>query len=204
LIHRLDGVSRAVGHLSGWLCLLLLLITVEQVIARYLFQGASIALQELQWHLFGAMFTLSMAWSLKDNQHVRVDLFHDKFSPRVKNGIEVFGLVLFVMPMATILIVYGWQDVMTARSYTSPYPIDHYTQMVTEQGQFLYNILSPIENLARKTVLVGESSSMSSGLEARWIPKAFIPIGGVLLLFQAFLQTLKVFFPDYSEAHAGN
>jgi len=203
LLHRLDGISQAVGRLCGWLCLILALITVEQVIARYLFQGASIAAQELQWHLFGAIFTLSMAWSLKEDQHVRVDLFHDRFSPGMKKGIEVFGLILFVMPIALVLIIYGWDDVATARSYTNPYPADHYASMLGQSGDVFYNMVAPLESLARKSILVGESSPMSSGLEARWIPKAFIPLGGALLLLQALLQVLKIFFPE-KDTNSGN
>lgn len=192
MIHRLEGLSRLFGWLSGWLCVILLFVTVEQVVARYLFQGASIALQELQWHLFGAIFTLSMAWSLRENQHVRVDLLHDRFSPKVRNIIEVFGLLMFVVPMSLVLIIYGWDEVIRARSYTNPTAIDHYTLMVTSPNSFLYEVLSPVESLARKTILVGETSAMSSGLEARWIPKALIPLGGCLLLFQAIIQSFMI------------
>jgi TRAP-type mannitol/chloroaromatic compound transport system permease small subunit len=51
------------------------------VVLRYAFNNSSIALQELEWHLFSAMFLLSIAYGLQNDTHVRVDVFYLNFSP---------------------------------------------------------------------------------------------------------------------------
>ena len=72
LINRLNFYAAKV---SGFLTFLLVLLTTEQVISRYVFNDSSIALQELEWHIFAAIFLLAAPYTLAQDEHVRVDIF---------------------------------------------------------------------------------------------------------------------------------
>lgn len=77
------------------------------VILRYVFNNSSIALQEMEWHLFSAMFLLGIAYTLQKDAHVRVDIFYAKFSAKKQAVINIFGFYLFVLPISLLVIYYG-------------------------------------------------------------------------------------------------
>jgi len=180
----IDSITAFFAGLSGWLCLLLVLLTVQQVIARYVFNSSSIALQELQWHLFGFIFLLAAAHALKTDQHVRVDIIYSSRSPKTRALIDTAGILFFLLPVCGFLIYYGIRYTAFTLAFDNPRPPDHYTLQFSEPGTILYSILGNIEAILRRFVLVGEISG-SGGLEARWIIKAAIPFGFLLLLLQA-------------------
>jgi TRAP-type mannitol/chloroaromatic compound transport system permease small subunit len=70
-------------------------------VLRYAFNNSSIALQELEWHLFSAMFLLSIAYGLQNDTHVRVDVFYLNFSPKTQALINIIGSVVFKTPKIT-------------------------------------------------------------------------------------------------------
>lgn len=104
-----DQMSGAFGWLAGWLCILMIVIVFVDVIARYLFESGSIAMQEMEWHLFAAVFLLGAAYTMRENANVRVDVFYTKMSRRKKAVVDLFGTVFFVIPMCT-LIMYSSYD----------------------------------------------------------------------------------------------
>ncbi|WP_295003604.1 TRAP transporter small permease subunit [Sulfurimonas sp.] len=72
---------------------------------RYLFSSGSTALQELEWHFFDVVMLLSLAYTLKHNAHVRVDIFYDNFSLKTQTLINILSVVFFILPFS-FLIVY--------------------------------------------------------------------------------------------------
>jgi TRAP-type mannitol/chloroaromatic compound transport system permease small subunit len=76
------------------------------VVLRYAFNNSSIALQELEWHLFSAMFLLSIAYGLQNDIHVRVDVFYLNFSPKTQALINIIGSAVFILPIS-LLITYA-------------------------------------------------------------------------------------------------
>lgn len=170
--------------MSGVCCLLLILLTVQQVVARYFFSSGSIAMQELQWHLFGAVFLLAMGTAMRHDAHVRVDLFYHRMGKKKRALVDFFGILFFVLPLSYVLMIYGWEDVSRARSYPSSIAIDHYTQRFFPQGSAWAGASAALEAWMRQSILVGEVSPNASGLEARWIPRAFIPLGAFFLMLQ--------------------
>ena len=101
-----DRFSDAMGWIAGVLNLAMLLNVFYDAIMRYFFNSGSIALQELEWHLFAMVFLFGMAYGLKEDSHVRVDVLYDRFSPRWKAIVNIGGTVLFLLPLS-ILIVEG-------------------------------------------------------------------------------------------------
>lgn len=103
------GISGAVGWLAGWLCILMIGVVFIDVIARYFFQAGSIAMQELEWHLFAAVFLLGAAYTMRENANVRVDVFYVQMQLRRRAMVDIFGTVVFVVPMCS-LILYSSYD----------------------------------------------------------------------------------------------
>lgn len=87
------------GDLLGWLSsvlfILLLANVVYDVVMRYVFNDVSIAFQEMEWHLFSAVFLLGIPFALKSGGHVRVDLFYERLSHRAQAIIDLLGTIFF-------------------------------------------------------------------------------------------------------------
>lgn len=109
-------VIDALGNFCSLLMVLMILNVFYDVVMRYFFNDVSIAMQELEWHLFAAMFMFGIAYTLKEDAHVRVDIFYDAMSARKKAIINIFGALIFALPI-TILIGYNSID-YTMEAYT--------------------------------------------------------------------------------------
>jgi TRAP-type mannitol/chloroaromatic compound transport system permease small subunit len=172
---KIDKLNAKAMLFSGILCILLVIVTAEQVVARYLFNSTSIGLQELQWHLFGILFLLGIAHTHKKNGHVRVDIIYERLSEKKRTYIDLAGSFLFVIPMCLILIFYGTQYCVQSFAFDNP----------------LATTGNEIEKILYSTVFAGESSPDPGGLPARWILKAFVPISMILLLLQTISMIIK-------------
>lgn len=177
--------------LAKWACVFLVLLTVQQVIARYMFSSSSIALQELEWHLFSLVFLLAAAYTLKENAHVRVDVFYANQSKRNKARIDLFGYFFLFLPMVLLTIYYGWDFSVLAYKYTSPLPSDYYSAKWFSESSVGYRIFAVIETFLRAYIIRGESSADPGGLEARWLTKGMIPLGFLLLLLEGIKQIIR-------------
>ena len=111
-----DRVSDVIGYLSGGLMILMMLNVFYDVIMRYFFRSGSIALQEMEWHLFSVMFLLGISYTLKEDGHVRVDLIYDNLSNKKKALINIIGTILFLIPFS-LLIAFGSVN-FVVESYT--------------------------------------------------------------------------------------
>jgi TRAP-type mannitol/chloroaromatic compound transport system permease small subunit len=78
----------------------------RQRVIRKVFNMSSNAWLELQWYLFGAAFLLAAAYTLKQNEHIRIDIVYGMFSRRVQHWIDLFGHVFFLMPFVLLMIYY--------------------------------------------------------------------------------------------------
>jgi len=107
-IHKIDLVAENLSKLFMIISIIaLILMTVivsYDVIARKLWHGGSIAMQELEWHLFDITFLFSIAYTLAKDKHVRVDIFYDKFPKKVKAIIQIVTILFFVIPLSTLVV----------------------------------------------------------------------------------------------------
>ena len=99
----------ALGNLCSLLMLLMIANVFYDVIMRYFFNDVNIGMQELEWHLFAAMFMFGIAYTLKEDAHVRVDIFYDAMSVKKKAIINIFGSLVLALPI-TLLILYFSYD----------------------------------------------------------------------------------------------
>ncbi|EID4341529.1 TPA: TRAP transporter small permease subunit [Vibrio vulnificus] len=99
------------GDLLGWLSsvlfILLLANVVYDVVMRYMFNDVSIAFQEMEWHLFSAVFLLGIPFALKSGGHVRVDLFYERLSHRAQAIIDLLGTIFFLFPFCLLVAWFG-------------------------------------------------------------------------------------------------
>lgn len=107
IIRKIDTLTEFIGRLSAIVLLSLALLIVYDASARYLFSTGSLMLQELEWHFFDIIILLSIAYTLKYNQHVRVDIFYQKMSPRLQKRVDQVGLIFLVLPFSLLMVYVG-------------------------------------------------------------------------------------------------
>ncbi|MNK50906.1 Tripartite ATP-independent periplasmic transporter, DctQ component [compost metagenome] len=108
----IDALNEKIGHAISWALLLAVIICTGNAVVRYLFNISSNGWLEIQWYLFGAIFLLATSYTLRRNEHVRIDVIVGRFSKRTQVWIDLLGFLLFLMP-ATLLILY----------YSTPYAL---------------------------------------------------------------------------------
>lgn len=102
-----DTVSKYTAYFTAFILALLVMLIVYDATARYLFSSGSTALQELEWHFFDVVILLSIAFTLKHNSHVRVDIFYDKFSLKTQALINILSVLFFILPLSFLIIYIG-------------------------------------------------------------------------------------------------
>jgi len=103
----IDGVNERFGRIADWCVVLACLISAGNALVRYGFSFSSNAWLEIQWYLFAAMFMLGAPYTLRRNEHVRVDVIYGNLSPRLRLWVDLLGGILFLMPAVLII---GWMS----------------------------------------------------------------------------------------------
>lgn len=112
-----DKFADAIGYTTAVVMVLMILNVTYDVVMRYFFNTGSIAMQEMEWHLFSIIILLGISYTLKEDGHVRVDLIYDRLSSKKKAKVNMVGVVLFIIPMALLIGVDSIPYVM--ESFTS-------------------------------------------------------------------------------------
>lgn len=105
LARFIDRLNEKVADKISWALMAAVLICTGSAFASYFFKTGSNAWYEIQWYLYGAMFLFTAPYTLRRNEHVRIDVITHRFSKRTQVWIDVFGFLFFLLPMA-ILILY--------------------------------------------------------------------------------------------------
>jgi TRAP-type mannitol/chloroaromatic compound transport system permease small subunit len=117
LSRGIDRLNEFVGKSVSWLILVSIVVSAGNAIIRKAFNESSNAWLELQWYLFGAAFLLAAAYTLKQNEHIRIDIVYGRWSRRVQHWIDLIGHLLFLMPFTLLMVYYLVPYVL--RSYGS-------------------------------------------------------------------------------------
>jgi TRAP-type mannitol/chloroaromatic compound transport system permease small subunit len=107
----IDRMSEVIGRATSWLTLLMVLVVFVTVILRYVFNMGLIWLQESLTWMHAAVFMLGAAYTLQQEDHVRVDIFYRNLSPRRRALVDALGTVLFIFPMCGFFIWTSWDYV---------------------------------------------------------------------------------------------
>jgi len=111
-----DRMNETIGKAATWLILVVVVISAGNAMFRYAFDWSSNGLLEIQWYLFSAVFLLCAAYVLNRNEHIRIDVIAGRLSARAQNWIDVFGILVFLLPMVLITMTLSWPVFMNAWS----------------------------------------------------------------------------------------
>lgn len=104
----IDAANDRLGGVLIWLVLAAVLISAGNAIVRKAFNMSSNALLEIQWYLFSAVFLLGAGYAFLKNAHVRIDFISNHLSPKVRNIIDIVGILVFLGPLCILLIMLSW------------------------------------------------------------------------------------------------
>ena len=123
-IKLIDTFIEWTGKTASWLVLGLVLLICYDVAMRYLFQQGSVALQELEWHLFSLIFLLGSAYTLKHDEHVRVDIIYQShvMSDKKRALVNIFGILFLLLPFCILILTSSWPFVENAFYYNEGSP----------------------------------------------------------------------------------
>lgn len=110
----IDALNERVGRATHWLILAAILFSAGNAVARYGFNLSSNAFLDIQWYLYSIVFLGAAGYTLKHNQHVRIDLVSGVLSPRTRAWIDIFGGVFMLLPVCLIIFWYGWTAFLEA------------------------------------------------------------------------------------------
>ena len=103
----IDRTIKYLGYFTAFILAVLVLLVVYDATARYLFSTGSIALQELEWHIFDVVILFGIAYTLRENAHVRVDIFYASYSPKTKALVNIISSLFFILPFSFLIIYIG-------------------------------------------------------------------------------------------------
>lgn len=104
LSKAIDKLNEIIGRSVAWLILAAIVVSALNAVVRKLFNSSSNAWLELQWYLFGAAFMLAAAYTLKQNEHIRIDIVYGLFRRRTQHWIDLFGHVFFLLPFVVLMV----------------------------------------------------------------------------------------------------
>jgi TRAP-type mannitol/chloroaromatic compound transport system permease small subunit len=104
----IDGINLRIGKAATWLVLLVVVISAGNAVMRYTIDWSSNGLLEIQWYLFSAIFLLCAGYVLLKNEHIRIDVIAGRLSERAQNWIDVFGILIFMLPMVLLTMYLSW------------------------------------------------------------------------------------------------
>ena len=113
--YYIDILTKRVGFIASILSIALALLVSYDALMRYLFSSGSIALQEIEWHIFDIIFLLGLSYALKHDKHVRVDIFFVNYSKETKAIVDILSMLFLLIPFS-IFFLQGSLDI-TIQSY---------------------------------------------------------------------------------------
>ncbi|MDX1654042.1 MAG: TRAP transporter small permease subunit [Candidatus Competibacteraceae bacterium] len=102
-----DRVINVIGEVIAWVWMILMLVIVLNVTLRYAFGQGLIVFEEIQWHIYSVGFLIALSHCLVHDDHVRVDVLHDRMGLKAQTWIELIGLLVFLLPFAWLVAYYA-------------------------------------------------------------------------------------------------
>jgi TRAP-type mannitol/chloroaromatic compound transport system permease small subunit len=117
IARKIDTLNEIIGRVMLWLVLVTIALGVWNAIGRFIGKAigqnlTSNSFIEGQWYLFDVFFLFGAAYTLKHNEHVRVDVFYNNWSPRKKAIADLLGTLFFLIPFCLLVIISSWQSIV--------------------------------------------------------------------------------------------
>ncbi len=104
----IDALNEKIGNFCNWLVLLACVVSAGNAMVRYAYDTSSNAWLEIQWYMFAVIVMLGASYTMKRNEHVRVDIFYMTLSRRGQLWVDILGTLVFLLPTCTILAWLSW------------------------------------------------------------------------------------------------
>ncbi len=155
----LEKILDKIGSYISWFWVLAVAIIVYAVISRYVFEQGTVMLEEVQWHLAGAAWLVGLSYTFVHDDHVRVDVIHENLSLRTQGWIELFGIIILLLPFLILslgeLLPYAQASFQQGEQSQSPngLPMRWILKSVLPLSFFLL-ILASLARLSKVTALL--------------------------------------------------
>ena len=104
----IDALNEKIGLICNWLVLVACVVSAGNAMVRYAYDTSSNAWLEIQWYMFAVIVMFGASYTLKRNEHVRVDLLYMTLSRRGQLWIDILGTLIFLLPTCAILAWLSW------------------------------------------------------------------------------------------------
>ena len=166
----IDRLNQFLGKLAGIMILLSCVVSASNALLRYGLDISNNWPLELQWYLFGAAVMLGASYTLKCNEHVRVDLIYSQLSDRGRLYIDLFGLVLFLMPACILFAWLSWTTLFYPSWLVSEHSLNagglprYPIKLIVPLGFFMLSLQGLSEIIKRIAALQGKEVLPSADL----------------------------------------
>lgn len=109
-----DGAVKRIGSWASWFWIVLMGVIVVNVFMKNVLGRGSVQFEEIQWHIYAALFLVGLSYAMVFDDHVRVDLLHENFRLRTRAWIELLGALVFLIPFLLLLLYFSWPFVVKA------------------------------------------------------------------------------------------
>jgi len=186
--YLIDTLTKKIGFFTAILALILAFLIGYDAMMRYLFSEGSIALQEIEWHLFDIVFLLGLSYALKHDKHVRVDIMFTHYSKETKAIVQILSMMFLLIPFSLFFLNGAFE--MMVQSYVQ-------NEVSSDPGGLAYRFVIKGVLFVAFVLLVLQSLSeiikAYSKLESK---KSFFFILGGVLLFLIFSTQNLAFWTD--------
>jgi TRAP-type mannitol/chloroaromatic compound transport system permease small subunit len=165
VLRAVDRLSEGIGLLVSVLMPAMVVVLAIEVVARYVFNSPTLWAYDTAIFMFGYTGLLGGAYALKRREHINVDLFYARLSPRGKAVLDVITGLLFFFFMA-LVVIYGWGtaiDALEGGEATATLwgpPIGHFKLMIPIGAALL--ILQGLANWIRSLYLAATNKELEA------------------------------------------
>lgn len=155
----MDVVISAIGKGASWLWVVVTGVIIYAVVGRYAFGAGSVMLEEVQWHLAGAGWLLGLGYTLVTDDHVRVDVIHERLSLKGQGWIEFFGIAFLLLPFLGLAVwemfPYAYSSWQQGETSAAPAGLSHRWVLKGILAlSFVLLILAALSRLLKVTALL--------------------------------------------------
>jgi TRAP-type mannitol/chloroaromatic compound transport system permease small subunit len=104
----IDWANQRIGTVCNLLVLLSCVVSAGNAMSRYAFNLSSNGWLEAQWYMFAVMVMFGASYTLRRNEHVRVEIFYLYLSERGQLWLDLVGAILFLIPVCVLLSYLAW------------------------------------------------------------------------------------------------
>jgi|TARA_B110000967_G_scaffold40036_1_gene39842 TRAP-type mannitol/chloroaromatic compound transport system permease small subunit len=156
-LNAVESFTEITGRLIAWLTMLMVALVVLVVVTRYFLEVGSIALQESVTYLHCLVFMMGLAFTLKHDGHVRVDIFYRGFSSKSKAMVNLLGGIFFLVPVCLVIF-------FTSLDYVLASWAIHETSAENNGLPFVYLLKTLMLLMPATLLLQGVAEIIKSGL----------------------------------------